>query len=86
MYVVTRKNHLARNLMKMKRAFPEEYNFFPQTWLLPGDNTDLRNTFQNNLQASKKQTFIIKPDAMAQGKGIFLSRNLEQILEEVQRG
>jgi tubulin polyglutamylase TTLL6/13 len=29
MYVVTRKNHLARNLMRMKKAFPQEYNFFP---------------------------------------------------------
>lgn len=25
MYVVTRKNYLARNLMKMQRAFPKEY-------------------------------------------------------------
>ena len=45
MYVVTRKNHLARNLMRMKRAFPEEFNFFPQTWVLPGDNIDFRNQF-----------------------------------------
>ena len=35
MYVVTRKNYLARNLMKMQRAFPTEYKFFPKTWLIP---------------------------------------------------
>ena len=29
MYSITRKNHLARNLMRMKRAFPGEFNFFP---------------------------------------------------------
>lgn len=35
MYVITRKNYLARNLMKMQRAFPDEYKFFPRTWLMP---------------------------------------------------
>mmetsp|Transcript_39798 Transcript_39798/g.60985 ORF Transcript_39798/g.60985 Transcript_39798/m.60985 type:complete len:176 (+) Transcript_39798:181-708(+) len=35
MYVITRKNFLARNLMKMKRAFPAEYKFFPKTWIIP---------------------------------------------------
>ena len=45
MYVVTRKNHLARNLMRMKKVFPEEYNFFPQTWLLPYDSVDFRAQF-----------------------------------------
>ena len=45
MYVVTRKNHLARNLMRMKRLYAKEYNFFPQTWVLPGDNIDFRNQF-----------------------------------------
>ena len=29
MYSITRKNHLARNLMRMKRAFPDEFTFFP---------------------------------------------------------
>ena len=35
MYGLARKNHLGRNLMKMKRLLPSEYRFFPQTWLLP---------------------------------------------------
>jgi len=42
-YVVCKKNHLGRNLMKMLRYFPEEYDFFPQTWMLPTDLADLRN-------------------------------------------
>ena len=28
-YVISKKHHLARNLMRMKRAFPSEFNFFP---------------------------------------------------------
>ncbi len=42
-YVVCRKNHLARNLMKMQRQFPNDYNFFPQTWLMPSEVTDFKN-------------------------------------------
>ena len=37
MYALARKNHLGRNLTKMKKLFPKDYNFFPKTWLLPGD-------------------------------------------------
>ena len=43
MYIVCRKNHLARNLMKMQRQFPSEYKFFPKTWLLPTELNDFRN-------------------------------------------
>ena len=43
MYIVCRKNLLARNLIKMQRALPDEYNFFPKTWLLPSEMTDFRN-------------------------------------------
>lgn len=34
-YVIARKNYLARNLMRMAKAFPTDYNFFPKTWVLP---------------------------------------------------
>ena len=84
MYVVTRKNHLARNLMRMKRAFPEEYNFFPPTWVLPGDNIDFRNQFNQPADNGRRRiTFIVKPDGLSQGKGIFLSRKMETILDNI---
>lgn len=34
-YVLARKNMLGLNLMAMKEKFPEEYNFFPETWVIP---------------------------------------------------
>ena len=40
-YVLTRKNFLARGLMKMGKAFPREYNFFPLTWTVPSDLGEL---------------------------------------------
>ena len=42
-YVITRKNNLARNLMKMQRCYPNEYNFFPKTWIIPQETTDFRS-------------------------------------------
>ena len=42
MYALARKDHLARNLNKMFKRFPEEYKFYPQTWLLPSEFGDFR--------------------------------------------
>lgn len=42
---ISRKNSLARNLMRMYKAFPEQYDFFPKTWVIPNEANDLRNHF-----------------------------------------
>jgi len=42
---ISRKNCLARNLMRMYKAYPEEYNFFPKTWVIPSGANDLRAHF-----------------------------------------
>ena len=76
--------------MKMQRAFPEEYQFFPKTWLLPSELTEFRNQFQNNnvngkiVKPNKKKTYIVKPEGLSQGKGIFLSRNMDEIVDSCQ--
>ena len=46
-YQITKKNYLARNLMKMKKSFPKAYNFFPRTWVLPSDGGEFRNDNTN---------------------------------------
>jgi predicted ATP-grasp superfamily ATP-dependent carboligase len=35
----------------------------------------------NNSKKPNKPTFIIKPEGSCQGKGIFLSRNFDEIME-----
>ena len=37
MQALARKNNLARNLMRMQKAYKDEFNFFPKTWVLPSD-------------------------------------------------
>ena len=75
MYSLARKNHLGRNLMRMSRVFQEYFSFFPSTWLLPAEYNDFKNQFNKH----KNKTFIIKPEASSQGKGIFLARSIDNI-------
>lgn len=37
MLEICRKRAMARNLMKMARQFPQHFDFFPRTFILPGD-------------------------------------------------
>ena len=74
--------------MKLYKRFPEEYNFFPQTYVLPVDYMEFKAQFQkcatqmhgvsnsakkNNSKAD--ETYIIKPENLCQGKGIYLVKD-----------
>lgn len=74
MFCLSRKNHLGRNLMKMRKKFQNEYDFFPLTWMFPSERSELRNYAEKN---KKNLTFIVKPEASCQGKGIFLVKNVD---------
>jgi tubulin polyglutamylase TTLL6/13 len=75
MYTLARKNYLARNLGKMRKVLPDEFDFFPLTWVLPAELAELKAFAQKNPRC----TFILKPEASCQGRGIFLTRSLEEI-------
>lgn len=34
---ICRKDLLARNLNRMQKLFPKDYNFFPKTWCFPAE-------------------------------------------------
>ncbi|XP_066184223.1 tubulin polyglutamylase TTLL13-like [Sylvia atricapilla] len=75
MIELCRKDLLARNLNRMLRLFPKEYNIFPRTWCLPADYGD----FHAYTSTRKTRTFICKPDNSCQGRGIFITHHLEEI-------
>ncbi|XP_022919719.1 tubulin polyglutamylase ttll6-like [Onthophagus taurus] len=75
MLEICRKDLLARNLNRMKRLFPKDYNFFPKTWSLPADLGDAL-TYS---RLRKNKTYILKPDAGSQGRGIVITKNLKDI-------
>ncbi|XP_069758546.1 uncharacterized protein [Narcine bancroftii] len=72
---ICRKDLLARNLNRMLKLFPKDYNLFPRTWCLPADFGD----FQAYCRMKKPKTYICKPDCGSQGRGIFITRNLKEI-------
>ena len=41
-HVLARKNLLGLSFMEMRKKFPDEYAFFPKTWLLPNDYPEFR--------------------------------------------
>ncbi|XP_054243703.1 tubulin polyglutamylase TTLL13 [Indicator indicator] len=75
MIELCRKDLLARNLNRMLRLFPTDYDIFPRTWCLPADYGD----FQAYRRMRKKRIFICKPESSCQGRGIFITRNAEEI-------
>ncbi|XP_068059523.1 tubulin polyglutamylase TTLL13-like isoform X2 [Anomalospiza imberbis] len=75
MIELCRKDLLARNLNRMLRLFPKEYNIFPRTWCLPADYGD----FHAYRSMRKARTFICKPDNSCQGRGIFITHHPEEI-------
>lgn len=78
MYAVARKDHLGKNLKAMKNMFPGHFSYFPPTWVLPRDYNDLKTQFTGK----RSKTFICKPEASSQGRGIFLTRRLDEIPEK----
>ncbi|MBN3293827.1 TTLL6 polyglutamylase, partial [Polypterus senegalus] len=70
---ICRKDLLARNMNRMLKLFPKEYNIFPRTWCLPADD------FQAYSRAKKHKTYICKPDTGCQGRGIFVTKSAKDI-------
>lgn len=76
---ITRKDCLARNMLKVQKEHPEEYGFVPKTWILPSDYSQLINYAKDLKSRKKSKTFIVKPSNGAQGNGILLYKNAEKI-------
>ncbi len=63
------------SLMNLRNHFPDEYNFFPLTWMLPMQYAEFRGYFESKPRG-KARTYIVKPEADCQGRGIFLTRKM----------
>ena len=74
---LVRKAGTARNLNKMLKVVGKEYKFFPRTFMLPADYTELKKEFGGARRCNK--TFIVKPSKGCQGTGIMLTRCLDDI-------
>ncbi|KAL7543071.1 hypothetical protein ACHAWF_007319 [Thalassiosira exigua] len=74
---ICRKARLAQSLEIMRKRFPREFSFYPATYILPQGIAAFRALFAPN--GHSRSTYIVKPDGAAQGKGIFLTRRIEDV-------
>ncbi|XP_008831668.1 tubulin polyglutamylase TTLL11 [Nannospalax galili] len=78
---MVRKITLSRAVRTMQNLFPEEYSFYPRSWILPEE----LQLFVAQVQMVKdgdpswKPTFIVKPDGGCQGDGIYLIKDPSDI-------
>lgn len=74
----------------MRRKFPQDYNFFPESFLYPEEKDTIKNEFEKNEHlfgfaggnASNKKPppiFIVKPRASSCGRGIKLINSYSQL-------
>ncbi|XP_059404084.1 tubulin polyglutamylase TTLL11-like [Carassius carassius] len=77
MIEMLRKINLSRAVRTMQELFPEEYNFYPRSWILPEEyqlfSTQIR--LLKDSDSTLKPTYIVKPDSGSQGDGIYLIRD-----------
>lgn len=72
---LTRKDLLYKNVAKLKDNFPgTKFDFMPISYLLPNEISFLKDEM-----SKENQLFIIKPVASSQGRGIFLTDNINDI-------
>ncbi len=72
MLELARKSGTARNLNRMLYAVgPKEYGFFPRTFMLPADYTELKKEF---MPGKATKMFIVKPSKGCQGRDIRITR------------
>jgi len=80
MWAIAHKVELAKNLGKMNKLLPDLYNFHPLTFILPYGLQSLKKQMLS-IPKKSQRTFIVKPDMGAQGKGIFLIQEPDQLDE-----
>ncbi|XP_047228160.1 tubulin polyglutamylase TTLL11 isoform X2 [Girardinichthys multiradiatus] len=77
MVEMLRKINLSRAMRTMQELFPEEYDFYPRSWILPEEyqqfSAQIRMVKERDTTVSP--TFIVKPDGGSQGDGIYLIRD-----------
>lgn len=55
--------------VRMRRHFPEEFGFVPQTWVLPSEYNAIASTLLDLKRHRRKKTFIVKPHNSSMGNG-----------------
>ncbi|KAH9107605.1 hypothetical protein LEN26_007510 [Aphanomyces euteiches] len=72
---ICRKDFLANNLNAMRKLLPDDFDYFPRSFLLPAERVEL----QQCMEQDKRGTYIAKPRTLCQGKGISLVQSFQKL-------
>ncbi|KAI6173804.1 hypothetical protein M3Y98_01121700 [Aphelenchoides besseyi] len=72
---LSKKVALTRAIRSMTELFPDEYNFYPKSWILPPQYDE----FRAYAASHPSNWFIVKPDEGCQGTGIYLINSSDQL-------
>jgi len=90
MFYLSKKNYLCNNLNRIRNIFPDKYNFYPQTWLLPADSTKLKKYIYvrslliyyliNIREARRIKHLSLSRKHLAKERAFFLLKDLRKFL------
>ena len=85
MFQITRKTYLAKNLKRLQKLFPLEYDFFPRTWIVPNEISDLKIHAENTRTRIKarSQKKAIKKKSSKLELEVNLSKELDESPDKI---
>lgn len=72
---VSEKKELSKHLAIMKDFFPEQYDFYPRTWILPEQFDEACAAMTNR----RSVCYIIKPTSASQADGISIVKSASDL-------
>jgi tubulin polyglutamylase TTLL5 len=76
---ITRKDFLYKNICKLQshlKANQKDFNFIPESFILPNEHKFLEESMEKDANC----IWIIKPVASSQGKGIFVTNKIVDVI------
>ena len=81
---LSRKDNLYNNYYNMHIKFPEEYNYMPETYVLPRDYDRFVNEKLKDFNLNDKTNlWLLKPCASSRGRGIRFLTDIESIPKKI---
>jgi hypothetical protein len=82
-FEITRKDLMHRNISKMQaRHGMNHFNFIPKTYILPSETSTFLEDSEKLAKSKKNQWYIVKPHNQSQGRGIWLTDSVDEILKK----
>jgi hypothetical protein len=77
-YIIHNKEKLYQLFFKQKQLFNEEYDYMPESYVLPADKKLFDEKFKN-FKLNLDNIYLVKPTQNSQGRGIYILENPNEV-------